>query len=180
MCLLFWCHNLSRNKIMETKKVLTRENIPTEELSAPVTKLYRGIKLEYTEVFYLDDVVDEDTGMINKDLKDKHYTRNQMERNIKALKNAYHIVKGSASPAEITNFRKKYKLSASIFSIILGFSKNTISNIETEGITSLSTGRLIKICLDDKNVITRYVQLCDSIDKGKRDEISKRLLEEHV
>ena len=88
---------------METKKVLTGENVPTEELSAPVTKLYKGIKLEYTEVFYLDDVVDEDTGMINKDLKDKHYTRNQMERNIKALKNAYHIAKGSASPVEITN-----------------------------------------------------------------------------
>ena len=165
---------------METKKVLTRENIPTEELSATVTKLYKGLKLEYTEVFYLDNVVDEDTGMINQNLKDKHYTKNQMERNLKALKNAYHIVKGSASPTEITNFRKKYKLSASIFSIILGFSKNTISNIETEGITSLSTGRLIKICLDDKNVITRYVQLCDAIDKEKRDEISKRLMEECI
>lgn len=162
---------------METKKVLTRANIPTEERSAPVTKLYKGLKLEYTEVFYLDDAVDEDTGMILQDLKDRHYTQNQMERNLKSLKNAYHIVKGAASPAEITSFRKKYKIAASTLSVILGFSKNTISNIETQGITSLTTGRLIKICLDDKNLITRYVRLCDKIDQEKRDEISKRLME---
>jgi hypothetical protein len=73
---------------METKKVLTRENIPTDELTASVEKLYKGIKLKYTEVFYLDYVVDEDTGLVNKLIMDKHYTKNQMERNIKALKRA--------------------------------------------------------------------------------------------
>ena len=162
---------------MEQKKVLTRDNTPTEELSATVIKLHRGVRLEYTEIFYLDNAVDEETGMINKDAKEKHYTKSQMDRNIKALKNAYHVAKGSASPTEIIDFRKKYKIPASIFSVILGFSKNTISNIEAEGITSLSTGRLIKICIDDKSVITRYVQLCDAIDEEKRQEISKRLME---
>ena len=165
---------------METKKVLTRDNIPTEEFSAPVIKSYKGIRLQYNEVYYLDFAVDEDTGMINKDVKEKHYTKNQMERNLKALKNAYHIAKGAASPAEITCFRKKYKIPASTFSIILGFSKNTIANIETDGITSLSTGRLIKICIDDKNMILRYVQLCDALDKRKRDELSKRIMGECV
>jgi len=165
---------------METKKVLTRDNTPTEELSATVIKSHHGIQLEYTEVYYLDFAVDEDTGMINKAIKEKHYTKNQMERNLKALKNAYHIAKGAASPAEIIHYRKKYKIPASTFSIILGFSKNTISNIETDGITSLSTGRLIKICIDDKSVITRYVQLCDALDKRKRDELSKRIMEESV
>ena len=101
-----------------------------------------------------------------------------MDRNIKALKNAYHIAKGAASPSEIINFRHRYNISASIFSIILGFSKNTISNIENEGVTSLSSGRLIKMCLDNKIVIYKYVQLCDSIDKVKKEEISKRLMEE--
>ena len=72
---------------METKKVLTRENVPTEELSATVTKLYKGMKLEYTEVFYMDYIVDEETGMINKEVKDKYYTRSQIDRNMKALKN---------------------------------------------------------------------------------------------
>lgn len=165
---------------METKKVLTRANIPTEELSATVIKFYKGIRLEYTEVFYLDDIVDEDTGMIIKDSKDKHYTKSQMDRNMKALKNAYHIAKGSASPDEIIDFRKRYHISASTFSIILGFSKNTISNIENEGITSLSTGRLIKICLEHKDVVFKYVQLCDALDKEKRDEISKRLMDEYA
>ncbi len=40
--------------MMETKKVLTRENIPTEELTTVVEKLYKGIRLKYTEVYYLD------------------------------------------------------------------------------------------------------------------------------
>jgi DNA-binding transcriptional regulator YiaG len=165
---------------METKKILTRENIPTDELSLPVVRLHKGIKLEYSEVFYLDNIVDEETGMVNKNLKERHYTKTQMERNMKALKNAYHIAKGAASPAEIVDFRHKYNIPASIFSLILGFSKNTISNIEAEGVTSLSTGRLIKICLDNKSVICNYVQLCDDIDQTKRDEISRRLMEECI
>jgi DNA-binding transcriptional regulator YiaG len=165
---------------METKKVLTRDNSLTEELSATIIKTHKGIRLEYKEVYYLDFAVDEDTGMINKDVKEKHYTKNQMERNMKALKNAYHIAKGAASPDEIIFFREKYKIAASTFSIILGFSKNTITNIETEGITSLSTGRLIKICIEDKNVITRYVQLCDALDQRKRDELSQRIMEEYA
>jgi DNA-binding XRE family transcriptional regulator len=101
-----------------------------------------------------------------------------MERNSKALKNAYHIAKGAASPSEIIDFRNKYNISASTFSVILGFSKNTISNIENEGITSLSSGRLIKMCLDNTKVVYKYLQLCDSIDNVKKKELSKRLMEE--
>lgn len=160
---------------METKKVLTRENIPTDELQEIVEKVYKGVKLQYNEVYYLDYIVDENTGLINKGVKEKNYTKNQMERNIKALKNAYHIAKGAASPSEIAHFREKYNISASTFSLILGFSKNTISNIENEGITSLTSGRLIKMCLDNTNVIDQYVQLCDEIDNKKKQEISKRL-----
>lgn len=165
---------------METKKVLTRENIPTKELSDFVEKVFKGVKLRYNEVYYLDYEVDEYTGMINRDNKVKHYTKNQMNRNLKALKNAYHIAKGAADPNDIINFRKKYKIPASTFSIILGFSKNTISNIENEGITSLSSGRLIKMCLSDKNIIHHYIQLCDSIESQKKIELSKRLMEERI
>jgi len=163
---------------MEAKKVLTRKNVATDELYDVIEKVYKGLKLHYKEVFYLDYIVDEDTALISKDLKDKHYTKNQMDRNIKALKNAYHIAKGSASPSEIIDFRNKYNISASTFSVILGFSKNTISNIENEGITSLSSGRLIKMCLNDTKVVFEYVQLCDAIDDIKKEEISKRLMEE--
>lgn len=162
---------------METKKVLTRDNTPTDELTATVEKLYKGMKLEYVEVYYLDYAVDEDTGLINKGVMEKHYTKNQMERNMKALKNAYLIAKGAAAPSEIISFRNKYNISASTFSIILGFSKNTISNIENDGITSLSSGRMIKMCIENKNMVYKYVQLCDSIDDVKKEEISKRLME---
>jgi len=163
---------------METKKVLTRNNEPSEELHEFVYKTYKGLKLGYEEVYYLDFEVDEDTGMIDKTRQVKHYTKNQMERNIKALKNAYHIAKGAASPSEIIDFRHRYHISASVFSLVLGFSKNTISNIENEGITSLPTGRLIKMCLDNKDIIYNYLQVCDAIDVHKKEEISKRLLGE--
>jgi len=165
---------------METKKVLTRENEPTYEVSGMAEKNFKGIDLNYPEVYYLDFDVNEETGMVSKKQRVKHYTKNQIERNLKALKNAYLIAKGAAAPSEIIAFRTKYKISASIFSIILGFSKNTISNIENEGITSLSSGRLIKMCLNNKNIMYQYVQLCDSIDYLKKEELSKRLLEENV
>ncbi|WP_323033784.1 hypothetical protein [Paracoccus sp. (in: a-proteobacteria)] len=165
---------------METKKVLTRENTPTNEISGMTEKTFRGIKLEYPEVYYMDYEVDEETGKINKSVQVKHYTKNQIERNIKALKNAYLITKGAAAPSEIIDFRNKYKISASTFSIILGFSKNTISNIENEGMTSLSTGRLIKVCLENKEIVSHYIQLCDSIEPSKKEELSKRIMEETI
>lgn len=165
---------------METKKVLTRENKPTSELYASVEKIFKGIKLEYTEVYYLDYEVNEDTGEINKTKKVKYFTKNQIDRNMKALKNSYFITKGAAAPSEILSFRTKYRIPASTFSIVLGFSKNTISNIENEGITSLSSGRLIKMCLNNKNIIHKYIQLCDSIDDNKKESLSKRLMEESI
>ncbi len=78
---------------METKKVLTRENKPTDEVNAMAEKVFRGIKLEYLEVYYLDYEVNEETGIVNKNNSVKHYTKNQIERNMKALKNAYLIAK---------------------------------------------------------------------------------------
>lgn len=165
---------------METKKVLTRNNEPSDELHETVYQNYKDLELVYDEVYYLDFEVDEDTGVINKNKLVKHYTRNQMERNMKFLKNAYHIARGAASPGEIITFRTRYHISASMFSIVLGFSKNTISNIENDGITSLPTGRLIKLCLDNKEIVLKYVQLCDAIDLHKKEEISKRLLEESI
>jgi DNA-binding transcriptional regulator YiaG len=165
---------------METKKVLTRENNPTSELQGGVEKIFKGIKLEYIEVYYLDYEVNEDTGIINKERKAKYYTKNQIDRNMKALKNAYLIAKGAASPSEIISFRNKYQIAASTLSIVLGFSKNTISNIENEGITSLPSGRLIKMCLDHKEIIAQYIELCDSIDSHKKEELSKRLMGEGV
>lgn len=73
--------------------MLTRENIPTEELTTVVEKFYKGIRLKYTEVYYLDFSVNEETENVDKNLKEKYYTKTQMERNMKALKNAYFVAK---------------------------------------------------------------------------------------
>lgn len=162
---------------MKEKKILTRENELTVELRKTVTKKYKNLELSYEEVYYLDYEVNEDTGMIDKNKKVKHYTKDQVNRNMKALKNAYMISKGAATPNEIIIFRKKYNIAASTLSLILGFSKNTISNIESEGVTSLPSGRLIKMCLTNKSIMHQYINVCETIDKQKKEELSKKLFE---
>jgi len=160
---------------MANKKVLTRNNKPTDELQRSVVKQMQGVKFNYTEVYYLDFEVDEDTGMINTNKQVAHYTKDQVERNMKALKTAYMVAKGAISSAEIVDFRTKYKIAASSLSLILGFSKNTISNIENGGITSLPSGRFIKVCLNNTTLLTQYVKSCSVLDIPKKNEILERL-----
>ncbi len=162
---------------MELKKILTRENNPTNELQRTVEKKFKGINLVYKEVYYLDYDVDEDTGIINRQNKVEFYTKSQISRNMKALKSSYLIAKGAAAPNEIISFREKYHIAASTLSIILGFSKNTISNIENDGVTSLTSGRLIKMSINNKDIISYYIRVCDSIDNRKKEELSKKILE---
>ena len=165
---------------MKTKKVLTRDNKLTSELRRTVKKTFKGMKLSYNEVYYLDYEVNEDTGIINKEEKTRHYTKEQTNRNMKALKSAYLIAKGAASPNEIIEFRNKYHIAASTLSKILGFSKNTISNIENDGVTSLSSGRLIKMCLNNKDIMYYYIKVCDAIDNVKKDELSKNIMQQEI
>lgn len=160
---------------MSNKKVLTRNNEPTDELQRIVVKEFKGVTFSYTEVYYHDFEVDEDTGMINKNKTVKHYTKDQVDRNMKALKSAYMIAKGSIAPTEISEFRAKHKIPASALSVILGFSKNTISNIENGGITSLPSGRFIKVCLSNTEILSQYVKSCSSLDIPKKREIMESL-----
>lgn len=161
---------------MEAKKIIKRNDELTAELKETVTKIFKGIELSYDEVYYLDNEVDENTGMINESKLSKHYTKEQMSRNLKALKSAYLVAKGAAAPSEIIHFRSKYHIAASTLSLVLGFSKNTISNIENEGVTSLPSGRLIKMCLSNKNIMYQYINVCDTIDVQKKEEISSKLM----
>lgn len=163
---------------MVGKKVLTRKKEPTNELQKSVEKVIHGIKLTYKEVYYLDYEVDEDTGMVNKNLRVEHYTEDQMTRNLKAQKSAYNIAKGAATPIEIISFREKYQIAASVLSLILGFSKNTISNIENEGVMSLVSGRFIKICLTNRILLSQYVETCSSLEIEKKNELLERLATE--
>ncbi len=160
---------------MVGKKVLRRDNTPTNELQGVVEKLIKGVQLSYTEVYYLDYEVDEHTGMVNTNKLVKHYTKDQTTRNLKALKSAYLIAKGSVAPIEIISFRKKYQIAASVLSIILGFSKNTISNIENEGVTSLPTGRFIKVCLENTSLLSHYIETCTSLEVEKKNELLEKL-----
>ncbi len=148
---------------------------PTKELERKVSKKYQDVKISYKEVYYLDSEVDEETGMILKEKQVPYYTKDQVTRNLKSLKSAYLVAKGAASPMEIISFRKKYQIAASVLSIILGFSKNTISNIENEGVTSLPSGRLIKLCLSDIAILIDYIKTCSAIDKAKKNELIERL-----
>ncbi len=157
--------------------MLTRDNKPTNELQRSVEKFFKGTKLVYTEAYYLDCEVDENTGTINKNTKVRHYTKAQINRNLKALKSSYLISKGAVSPNEIIEFRGKYRIAASTLSMILGFSKNTISNIENDGVTSLPSGRLIKVCLNNLEILRAYISNCDAIDDHKKNELHRSLLQ---
>ena len=74
---------------MDKVKLMIRDNQPTEELYETINKAYRGRILEYTEVYYLDYAVDEETGMIHKNRKEKFYTKDQVRRNREQMKNAF-------------------------------------------------------------------------------------------
>lgn len=160
---------------MANQTILTRDNKATNELHRCVAKTIKDVTFQYTEVYYLDSAVDEDTGMIDNGIAVEHYTKNQVELNLKAMKAAYMIAKGAVTPTDIIEFRAKYKIAASALSIILGFSKNTISNIENGGITSLPSGRFIKLCLSNTQLLSEYVKSCSSLDIPKKNEILKRL-----
>lgn len=167
-----WCNLL---KIMTINKVLTRDNKPTDELQRLINKEYKGVKFNYSEVYYFDFEVNEDTGSIDNNKLVEHFTKDQVDRNMKSLKSAFMVAKGAIAPKEISDFRAKYKIAASSLSIILGFSKNTISNIENGGIASLPSGRFIKVCLNNIELLCQYVESCSSLDIPKKQEIIERL-----
>lgn len=76
------------------RMILRRDNTPTEELQKEVIKEFKGYSLKYTKVYYLDHYVDEFTGKIDRSKSAEYCTKNQMNRNLKALKNAYHVARG--------------------------------------------------------------------------------------
>ncbi len=53
--------------------------------------------------------------------------------------------------------------------------ENTISNIEKEGVTSLASGRFIKLCLSGRAILSKYVEICSFLDVEKKEELLKRL-----
>ena len=160
---------------MKIRKIVTKTGEVTEELYRIVIKEYKGIRVKYKEFYYLDYSVSEETFKIDTNKKDFFYKKDQLDRNLKAKKSAYNIELGAASPEEIITFREKVQIAASTLSTILGFSKNTISNIENEGITSLSSGRYIKTVLHNKDLLLFYLKSCRSIEEDKQIELYKKI-----
>lgn len=76
------------------KTILTRNDFPVEEQTETMCKLFKGIEFKYEETYYLDDEVNENTGKINKGTKVKHYTKEQVQRNLEALKSSYLLATG--------------------------------------------------------------------------------------
>ena len=70
---------------MESIKILRRDNNPTNELQKEIVREFKGYKLKYIKVFYLDYYVDEETGIIDKTKMAEYCTKNQMNRNLKAF-----------------------------------------------------------------------------------------------
>lgn len=52
-----------------------------KHLEETVTKTFKGIEIEYVEVFHLNYAVDENTGKIDYSKKEKFYTKDQMDKN---------------------------------------------------------------------------------------------------
>lgn len=75
-------------------KILTRDNLLVEEQKEAVKRLIQGAEVNYEEVYYLDDEVDENTGIINRGKKVKHYTKEQVNRNLEAIKKSYLLTIG--------------------------------------------------------------------------------------
>ncbi len=76
---------------MSKKTVFTRENEVTEELRETVKTTHKGVVCVYDRLYYLDYEVNEYTGKINREKKAKFCTKNQVSRNLKAVKEAYLI-----------------------------------------------------------------------------------------
>ncbi len=71
-------------------KIITRDGDLTDELHEYIKQEFRGVTVEYIEVYYLDYAVDEKTYTIDKSRKEKVFTENQVEKNSKAFKSAYY------------------------------------------------------------------------------------------
>lgn len=140
------------------------------------TKNFKGQPITYKEKYYLDYAVDEETGNLLETFE-KNYTESQMKYNMNSMKSAFNILKGGVSVDEIVDFREKYKISAYNLSLILGFSKNTITNIENDGgAPALPTSRFIKQCLNDLELLINYLKDCNEIEDRSKNKMLDRLL----
>lgn len=102
------------------------------------------------------------------------------EVNMNQVYNQYRDKFNITFPDEITSIRKKYGLSASKMSAILGFGVNSYRQYEAGEMPSISNARLIQM-VDDSRKFIDMVELCDLLDektKAKHIQKAQTLIEE--
>lgn len=100
--------------------------------------------------------------------------------NMNQVYNQYRDLFNIPFPDEIIRIRKKYNLSATKMSAILGFGTNSYRQYESGEMPSVSNARLIQMINDSKKFID-LVELCDSLDlktKGKYISIAQSIVED--
>lgn len=115
-----------------------------------------------------------------KDSKEHFTTEAQDEVNVNQVYNKYRDLFNIPFPDEIIRIRKKYKLSATKISAILGFGTNSYRQYESGEMPSVSNARLIQM-IDDSKKFIDLVELCDSLDskeKSKYIKIAQSIVED--
>ncbi len=111
----------------------------------------------------------------------EQFTTTQLdELNTNQVYNQYRDLNNIPFPEEIIRIKKKYGLSASKMSEILGFGINSYRQYEKGEIPNVSNARLIQMINDPKKFMD-MVELCDSLDdslKGKYLKVGLNIVEE--
>ena len=71
------------------KYVKNRNGKLVPEIHREVCRKYKGVDIEYSEFFYFDCKVNDETGVIDKTKLEQFYTLEQVKRNLSNFKQAY-------------------------------------------------------------------------------------------
>lgn len=119
---------------------------------------------------------------ICKDSKEQYTSTELDELNMNQVYNQYRDAYNIPFPDEIVRIRKKYNLSASRMSEILGLGINSYRQYEAGEMPSISNARLIQMA-DDPRKFAEMITLCDSLDekaKARSRSITQTLIEEQT
>lgn len=100
--------------------------------------------------------------------------------NMNQVYNQYRDLFNIPFPDEIIRIRKKYNLSATKMSAILGFGTNSYRQYESGEMPSVSNARLIQM-IDDSKKFIDLVELCDSLDSKTKEKLintAQRIIED--
>ncbi len=111
----------------------------------------------------------------------EQYTTNELDSlNFNQVQNQYRDKFNIPFPDEITAIRKKYGLTATKMSEVLGFGVNTYRQYESGDIPSVANAKLIQMVKDPESFIA-MVQLCTTIESKLKEKFiqkAKTLLRE--